>query len=210
MGCIYALVDPHSNQIRYIGITKRSVFRRLSEHLCHSKRDSFYAATWLRSLKKKGLKPKINILADNVPRELLSIMEQFYINFFSVYGCNLTNTTDGGEKGFTRNHTEESKRKISKALMGNKYTLGYKQSEETIRKRSATIREMCKDRNFVMSHYSYPGEKNGNSKITIEQVNEIKNRYANGDSCRKIAEDYPIQRSMVNYIVNGKFWRDAA
>lgn len=50
------------------------------------------------------------------------------------------------------------------------------------------------------------GENHGRVKVTTEQVREIKERYANGETQESIAADYPITRRMVGLIVNGKKW----
>ena len=45
------------------------------------------------------------------------------------------------------------------------------------------------------------------SKLTVEQVIEIRARAAAGESQRRIARDYPVGHSMVGFIVNRKRWK---
>ena len=44
------------------------------------------------------------------------------------------------------------------------------------------------------------------SKLTIEQVIEIRARAAGGESQRRIARDYPVGQSMVGFIVRKERW----
>ncbi len=61
---IYALVDPNTNQIKYIGQTKQRLNERLKSHLmCYScngkmtKKDE-----WINSLLELGIRPEIRLL----------------------------------------------------------------------------------------------------------------------------------------------------
>jgi len=52
------------------------------------------------------------------------------------------------------------------------------------------------------------GEKNSRSKLTIEQVIEIREKYKTGQfSQRKLAKEYGISRSLICFIVNNKNWK---
>ena len=52
------------------------------------------------------------------------------------------------------------------------------------------------------------GERNPMSKVTQEQVVDMRRRHENGESQTKIAVDFGIDRSEVSRIVNFKVWRD--
>lgn len=51
------------------------------------------------------------------------------------------------------------------------------------------------------------GAENSQSKLTEEDVREIKQRIENGDTNVGIAADYPISTDTVSDIRNGKTWR---
>jgi len=52
------------------------------------------------------------------------------------------------------------------------------------------------------------GEKNGASKLTADQVKEIRLRYASGTESQKtIAADFGINRAMVSYLCSGHSWK---
>jgi len=116
---IYILIDPISNQIRYVGKTtdvKRRIRRHISERFLH---DS-YKDRWIRKLIENNLYPEIETI-DIIPKYNWGYWEQFYISYFNFLGCNLTNGTIGGDeppstKG--RKHTSESKLKMSNTKKG--------------------------------------------------------------------------------------------
>lgn len=52
------------------------------------------------------------------------------------------------------------------------------------------------------------GENNPHTKVTWEQVDEIRNIYANGQiSCRKLGEKYGLSADGVHAIVSGRNWK---
>ena len=95
MSYIYALVDPRTNEIRYIGQTIKKPKHRLSEHITESKRyNSTHKQKWIMSLLKIGLKPSVVILEETT-LELLNEREIYHIQNHT----NLTNGTHGGDGG---------------------------------------------------------------------------------------------------------------
>lgn len=137
---IYILVEPITNQVRYIGKTIQLLNKRLSAHLCESNKSNTKKNTWLKNLKKRGLKPKIEEL-DIVPESEWSFWEQYWICQFKTWGFELKNTDEGGKGGSSEfmkknnpMHNKKSREKLSKSLMGNQFAKGYKHSEETKKK----------------------------------------------------------------------------
>jgi hypothetical protein len=121
MAYIYTLEHPVNSEIRYIGVTIRTLQSRLYDH-CSSyylKKVNNRRATWIKSLKKQNLKPIIKLL-DEVPYDKRYETEMFYIEQFKQWGFDLVNSTKGGSGGTTYvrpkfYHKEETKLKISKA-----------------------------------------------------------------------------------------------
>lgn len=54
---------------------------------------------------------------------------------------------------------------------------------------------------------SLPGERNRNSKLTSQQVIEIREKYRSGKTQREIGEEYGIGQTSVSYIVSQGGWR---
>jgi hypothetical protein len=125
---IYALVDPRTREIRYIGKTDKPA-ARLGLHIRTSASENTYRARWIRSLVAKGLRPILQII-DKVCVHDWQAAEAAYIIFFREEGCDLTNATPGGEglgSGednplFGKPRTPEMRSRIRAKLMGHSVT----------------------------------------------------------------------------------------
>lgn len=116
MVSIYALVDPRTDEIRYVG---KSVDpeRRCLAHLREAKKSTrSRKQAWIRSLLNVGLYYQVKILEDELPDGLCEAREQFWIKELAALGHRLTNETSGGE------HTVMSQQtcnKLRSALLRN-------------------------------------------------------------------------------------------
>ncbi len=112
---IYALVDPVTDKIRYIGKTK-SPTKRVADHLCT--REKNHRGCWIRSLKERGLAPRFQILSE-VPEDRWQMWERGYIEIYRQAGFDLVNETDGGD-GVSSGTilSTETKRKMSLGQRG--------------------------------------------------------------------------------------------
>jgi hypothetical protein len=99
---------------------------------------------------------------------------------------------------------EESKRKMSlsrKKLFENGYinpNKGKKKSEETINKLKESLKGKCL------------GEKNKNSKLTLEQVKLIRNEYVAFDKIynqKQLGKKYNVHKNTISAIVNNLIWK---
>jgi hypothetical protein len=151
---IYGLVDPRSNELRYIG--KSCVpHDRLTIHLkearyareARSANKVFRRHNWINSLLSAGVSPQLEILEHEAEgRGSWQAAERAWIKFFRDCGVDLVNGTDGGD-GVTqspevrakiraantgRHQTDEEKAKRSLANLGKPtWNKGLKHSEET-------------------------------------------------------------------------------
>lgn len=90
---IYALVDPDTHEIRYIGQTAYPK-RRFSYHTRLScNQGSTHRQTWLRSLIGAGKQPVMVILEET---DTSDQREMYWIDQGRKAGLRLTNTADGG------------------------------------------------------------------------------------------------------------------
>lgn len=93
---IYALIDPDTNLIRYVGKTKNSLEKRLKQHIYKSKYKKNNRLThkenWIRKLTNEGKKPIIKEL-EKVNKNNWKEREVYYISKYN----NLTNLTIGGD-----------------------------------------------------------------------------------------------------------------
>ena len=162
---VYALIDPRTNELRYIGKSKADSLRRAKSHTSKKSlklRD--HCHSWLRSLVSAGFRPDVEVLERGIASmEDLSEAERFWIAYFRFIGSRLTNMTDGGEGG-SGSKSLETRRLIGEknriALRGNvpwnkgktdcfspetierwkKARRGRKQSQETRNKRANKLR----------------------------------------------------------------------
>jgi group I intron endonuclease len=108
---IYALIDPETGHVRYIG-KANVVYKRFYSHKNDKRKN--HRSNWIRLLKTKGLSPEI-IIIDVVKKTEWQFWERHYISLFRFFGFDLTNKSDGGEG---TEHTAETKRKMSELKKG--------------------------------------------------------------------------------------------
>lgn len=128
---IYGLVDPTNNQLKYIGksVNPKNRFRK---HLQECRKKVTYKDRWLNKLLQKNIKPELLII-DVVNESNWVFWEKHYIAYFKKIGCELTNTTEGGDNPPNRIGKKRTKEEIEKIRKSN---LGKKRSEETKQKLS--------------------------------------------------------------------------
>lgn len=114
---IYGLYDPRNSKIRYIGRTKRELRIRLNEHVCNArkKRKNKYLYTWINSLLKIGIRPKIKLLTTVENWKKSHLVEREIINKFKDKH-NLVNSEDRGEGGLNKIVSKETRNKLKKSL----------------------------------------------------------------------------------------------
>lgn len=94
MVIIYALIDPRTDEVKYIGQTK-NLNARLVDHVCMAnkhleKKDMTPKACWLAELLKLSKQPKIEIL-ETTTIALSNLAERHWIQYYIKNGCNLLN-----------------------------------------------------------------------------------------------------------------------
>lgn len=89
---IYGLIDPRTNNIRYVGKTKNSLQHRLKQHLSETPERNTHKSNWIKSLKKEDLTPII-VQLDVCDETNWVEKEQYWISVFT----DLTNLTAGGD-----------------------------------------------------------------------------------------------------------------
>lgn len=129
---IYALKDPETKQIRYIGRTKYPKQRLSEHHQIKRLKTKTHHNCWILSLLSRGVKAEIEIL-ETCDENNWSEREKYWIANTS----NLTNTTAGGEGEFCCKRppsSEETKAKISKSVIALHSEGIYKETHKKISK----------------------------------------------------------------------------
>lgn len=155
---IYGLTDPRSGALRYVGVTKKPLERRLKEHL--RTKENNHRSHWIRSLLRENIKPEIFSI-EECNRENWQQSERFWIAYFKSIGADLVNTCFGGFGIRWTKSTKETCAKVSKSLMGNTRRRGKLSSPET-----------CAKNNVVMCEWW--------NRLTEEQRAEQSNKMNNG------------------------------
>lgn len=141
---IYILIDPQTNEIRYVGKTKHPLAQRLSEHCSHAmtskKRNK--RLNWIRSVLRKGYVP-IMELVQEVPESIWGQAEKYWVAYYGAIGCDLTNGTEGGEG--PDSHTEADRAKQSRAQTGRQ------DSPETRAKKAAHLRRVAPTPGYTLN-----------------------------------------------------------
>jgi len=109
---IYSLTDPRDGRVRYVGKTTRPK-GRLHSHICEAirGRQENHRTHWVRSVIEAGHFPTMSILESGEGD--WQAAEQKWIKTLRDAGCNLVNSTDGGDGVY--NPTPEVRAKIGAA-----------------------------------------------------------------------------------------------
>lgn len=109
-GTIYALVDPFTDKVRYVGFTRIKVSSRFSQHKHEAlkKERQTHVYNWFRSCVDKGKLPTYNILEDEIPIEDWEHRESYWISKFP----DLTNQKPGGAGVHTNTNSLNRKASI--------------------------------------------------------------------------------------------------
>lgn len=137
---VYVLTDPrYPDDVRYVGVTVNPQ-RRMREHILEAKNGKrSHRANWIRSLLNDELLP-IMAEIDETNNEEWQQCEVAWIAYYREMGCDLVNSTDGGEGVRGHIKSEEHRRKQSEAMSGEKNSLyGKHHSEESKRKISLAL-----------------------------------------------------------------------
>ena len=121
---VYGLIDPRTQQLRYIGASTQGL-KRPKQHwepYYLEKDGNTFKVRWIRKLLRLGLVPSVVILEALPSAEAVFPAEQAWISIMRLRGAPLTNTSDGGEGSLGYHHSGEAKERIAASKRGRKRT----------------------------------------------------------------------------------------
>lgn len=231
---IYVLIDPRSEEIRYVGWTINPR-QRLSAHVSRARKGGSYKYHWIAQLLDLGLRPTIEIIESGSGDH--KDPERRWIAYYRSIGCRLTNLTDGGDGAPGYHPTEEIRRKMSIAHTGRKQTpestaktaaalRGRKQSVEHIARLSASRKGHIPTAATEAAAIANRGRKHSPDhiakriaplkgkkrpamrKLTQEQAQEIREMHG-AFTQRAIAKKYGVGVATINEILHNRTYLDS-
>lgn len=132
---LYGLLDPRTQELRYVGKTVGPLKVRFNKHLYTSKKKDTHRACWFQSVLASGHMPIIELLetveGDGAAAEIAMI------GIARSLGCRLTNETKGGDGALGYRHTAEGIAKTAAASRGRPQSAAArKQRSEALRGRA--------------------------------------------------------------------------
>lgn len=200
---IYALCDPKTNDIRYIGKSIRPK-ERYTNHL--NDQSKTHKVNWIKSLKKKGLKPTMIILQKLDDNSDWQTAERDWIKQAKENGWNLVNSTDGGDG--VLNLSGEGKERMLKTWKGRKH------KPETLLKLSKSSKGRIKsDKSKHLLSEKMVGReikwkdklKEAVRKFTDDEIKKIQSEIYNGLKVKDAAIKYNVHRTTISKIKAGTY-----
>lgn len=198
---IYVLIDPFTNQLRYIGKSIRPR-ERLANHC--NEQSSCHRTHWIQSVVSRGKRPLMLILSRLPHGSEWQPVERDWIAHCRSVGWPLVNGTDGGDGvvGLSpesrerivsawrgRKHKPETLLKLSKSGKGK-----HSHSEEW----RAYMRQKMSMRVFTATHRKRLSD--ATRKVSLDQAAEIRKRRADGERVSKLATEFGVHRMTITKV----------
>jgi hypothetical protein len=194
---IYGLVDPDTDEVRYVGATTKPLMRRLYGHMSESRESPHLAKSrWIASLDRR--RPEV-IELEKVERDWRD-RERYWMAQFP----NLTNEAAGGAGCPPVPKTPEHVAKVRAALTGR---AGRPCTDEQRAKISDAMRGRRKSPQTVENmRRARQGEGAAMAKLMNDQVLYIRQQVADGRTRTDLAEEMGVSYATVSDIVARRRW----
>ncbi len=162
---IYYLSDSKNpNEIRYIGLTKLSLDKRLYFHIKNVNYGNSHKNNWIKNILNSGYEVYIELLEQKLTEQEARDKEIFYIKEYNKKGYKLVNGTFGGDGN--SNISEETRKKISTSCKESfKYRIPYNKGK--------TLEELHGNKKAEMLKKKSSEEQKG-KKLSEEHIKKIK------------------------------------
>lgn len=206
---IYGLVDPRTNEVRYIGKTQQSPNIRLRAHMLD--RSNCHRVHWLRELAALGLEPDIVLLEAIEGAWPWQESERYWIAHGRKVGWRLTNNTSGGDG--VSDLPPESRERIRQAWIGRKHSAETRRKigvASTQRKHSDEWRSLMRAKmsGRVIGWSTKISE--ANRKLDAKAISEIQRRLSCGEKVCVLAADFGVHRTTLSKVKAGTYRGEGA
>jgi len=200
---IYALIDPDTCKIRYIGKSIRPK-ERLSNHM--NEASNCHRSHWLQKLKADGKRPHQIILQELDNDSDWQSAERYWISFGKKNYWPLVNNTSGGDG--VNDLPEETRKKMAQTWIGRKH------SPKTIEKlKAARANRVTSDETRKKHSAAMKGRKitwkdkisQANKKFTNDDVEMILKCIADGEKVVDLSRRLNVNRSTITKVKLGRY-----
>lgn len=210
---IYSITNT-KNKKRYVG-SAVDFDMRWRKHLSQLRLGNHHSGHLQAAWNKYGENSfKFEIIACCEPDELIEL-EQFYISAYNAfdgkYGYNISPTA-GSQFGIKR--SDKTRERMTAASFLRWAKAGYKEKISAAT-REAKSRIEYKARASVVQRAAWAqpgvkenrrGERNGQAKLTDNDVRDIKRRLVDGETTVSIAIRYGVSHTAIGHIKHGRSW----
>lgn len=176
---IYALCEPDTRKVRYIGKANNPL-KRLGLHLSVSAKLDTHLGHWLSKLRESGTKPILSVLRE-VPEEIWQEEEIGYIRQARELGMNLVNGNGGGIGGHAPTPATREKKRIASlgernGMFGRPSPLrgSKKTSEQRLAQSQRQTGGKHPNRRVAVPRFGRPSTMKGRkqSKVTVARMKD--------------------------------------
>ena len=158
---IYLLIDPLTDEIKYVGKTK-DINIRMTNHMCPSQlKAKTHKNHWLKKIAVQNMKPVVLIIDEAHDVNTANTLESYWIEQFRIWGIKLTNGTPGGD-GATLTGRKRSPETIEKVRLAN---IGRVLSDETKAKISKSVSKTLIGNKRAVGSKGWVGKKHKKESI---------------------------------------------